>query len=65
MEKEVDKDFISYLDDDGKKKDQFIIIILETQIGVEFKFHSDEYNTIFIPWTRVLKIKRRGKNDRN
>lgn len=62
-EKNIEKNFISYLDDDNEKKDQWVIIINKTDFGVEFKFNSNEEQTIFIPWSRVLKIKSRGEDN--
>lgn len=59
------KDFISYLDDDDTKKDKYVIIIKENEIGIEFKFDEEAEQIIFIPWNRVLKIKRRGQNVSN
>lgn len=57
----IEKDFISYLDDDDSVKNQHVIIIKKTDFGVKFKFNLDEDKTIFIPWHRVLKIKERGE----
>jgi hypothetical protein len=51
------KEFISYLDDDGQHKDQWVLITKKNQIGVEFRFNIDETQVIFIPWNRILKIK--------
>lgn len=51
--------FISYLDDDNKKKDQWVIILEKGEFGVKFKFKDTEDN-VFLPWYRVLKIKERG-----
>jgi len=51
------KKFIAYLDDDGTQKNQWVIIISKDDFGIEFKYNLDEDQTIFIPWTRVLKIK--------
>lgn len=59
----VEKDFISYLDDDNTTKNQWVIIIKKDEYGVEFKFNSEEIQTIFIPWLRVLKIKQKGDKD--
>lgn len=49
--------FISYLDDDDKKKDVWCEIIEETTSYVIFKFNED---IITIPYHRILKIKRKG-----
>ncbi len=52
------KIFISYLDDDNKKKDVWVEILEETNSYVTFKYNDD---TITIPFHRILKIKRIGK----
>ena len=49
--------FISYLDDDNKKKDVWVEIVEETSSYVTFK-HNE--NIITIPYHRILKIKRIG-----
>ncbi len=54
---EKKKVFISYLDDDGKQKDIWIEIVEETSSYVTFKYN---YDTITIPYHRILKIKRKG-----
>jgi hypothetical protein len=53
------KTFVSYLDDDGEKKDQWVILTNEVVAGIEFHFEENP-DSIFIPWSRVLKIKRKG-----
>jgi len=59
------KSFISYLDDDSLKKDQYVIILNKDVNGVTFKFNVDETKTIFIPFFRILKIKEdEGVNER-
>ena len=57
----LNKDFISYIDDDGLKKDQFIFIISETDTYVEFKFDLNDTQSIKIPWHKINKIKKREK----
>jgi uncharacterized protein (UPF0248 family) len=60
---EFKKDFISYLDDDGTVKNQYVIIIENSACGVKFKFDSTDTKSIFIPLHRVLKIKSTGEQD--
>ena len=48
--------FISYLDDDGKKKDVWCKIIEENVSFVTFKFNQD---IITVPFHRILKIKKK------
>ena len=59
----VEKTFISYLDDDSSQKNQWVVILKENSLGVEFKFENNLDSTIFIPWSRVLKLKRKGGED--
>lgn len=54
-----EKDFISYLDDDNTPKNQYAFIVEENDRGVIFKFNKEDSQTIFIPWIRVLKIKKK------
>lgn len=51
------KSFISYIDDDGEIKNQYVVIIEESPAGVRFKFNSEETQTIFIPWHKINKLK--------
>ena len=48
--------FISYLDDDNKKKDCWVEILEETASYVVFKYNNE---TITIPYHRILKIKKK------
>jgi len=48
--------FISYWDDDGKKKDVWCEIIEETDNYVTFKYNEE---VITIPYHRILKVKRK------
>ncbi len=50
--------FISYLDDDDRKKDVWVEIIEETSSYVTFR---DNDNVITIPFHRILKIKKVGQ----
>lgn len=52
--------FISYLDDDNKKKDIWCEIIEETPNYVTFRYNND---IVTIPYHRILKIKKLGVND--
>jgi len=54
------KDFLSYIDDDGQVKNQYVIIIKKDNIGIEFSFSKKENNFIFVPWHRILKLKIKG-----
>jgi len=56
-----EKDFISYLDDDGTKKDQYVIIQNKTEYGIYFKFEESDTQIIFMPMHRVFKTKEVGK----
>ena len=51
----MDTDFISYLDENGEKKDSVVIIISISDGFVKFKTLQNTYITI--PSHRVLKIK--------
>lgn len=53
--------FISYLDDDDKKKNVWVEILEETSSYVTFKYNLE---TITIPYHRILKIKRKGKKSK-
>lgn len=48
--------FISYLDDDGQKKDVWCEILEETISYVTFKYNNE---SITIPFHRILKIKKK------
>jgi len=50
----MEKNFIAYIDDDGKKKEVWAEIVEKTLSYISFKFQSD---VITIPFHRVLKIK--------
>jgi len=50
-------EFISYLDDDDTIKNQKVIILKKDISGVTFRFPNNEIDTIFIPISRVLKVK--------
>lgn len=52
--------FISYLDDDGKKKDCWVEILEETSQYVVFRYNNEQ---ITIPYHRILKIKKIGGDD--
>lgn len=54
-----EKDFVSYIDDDGKVKNQHVIIIEENSAGIRFKFKNNDWQSIFIPWHNINKIKRK------
>lgn len=55
------KDFISFLDENGKREDVWVIIISTENNLVTFEAQSS--NIISIPTFRVLKIKRKGDSD--
>ncbi|MBD3262950.1 hypothetical protein GF374_01050 [Candidatus Woesearchaeota archaeon] len=57
-----EEDFISYLDDDNKIKNQWVIILKQENSGITFKFNNNEQQ-IFIPISRILKIKFKGNNN--
>jgi uncharacterized protein (UPF0248 family) len=48
--------FISYLDDDGVKKDVWCEILKETTQYVVFRYNNEQ---ITIPYHRILKIKKK------
>jgi uncharacterized protein (UPF0248 family) len=52
--------FISYLDDDGEKKNVWVVILEETETYVTFQYN---YEKITIPYHRILKIKRKEVED--
>lgn len=52
--------FISYLDDDGTKKDVWCDILEETIQYVTFKYNNE---VITIPYHRILKIKKKEFGD--
>lgn len=54
MEKNKTNAFISYLDDDGRKKDVWCTILEKTTSYVIFEFMNER---LTIPFHRVLKIK--------
>ncbi len=53
-------EFIAYIDDDGSIKNQKVIILQKDISGVTFRFPNNEIDNIFIPISRVLKIKRKN-----
>jgi len=57
MSNETNKDFISYLDDNGEHRQIYVHIIEITQAYITFKTFGD--NIITIPMTRIFKIKRK------
>lgn len=63
VEKEsVEQIFISYLDDDETKKDQWVILVSKDSYCVNFRF-KDSIDVISIPWARVFKIKEKGESN--
>lgn len=54
------KDFISYKDDDGRIIEAWVLILRANHL-VEFETKGG--NLIMIPYERVLKIKRRKKEN--
>jgi len=48
------KTFIAFLDDDGEKKEDWIILRAKTISYVEFEYKD---KLISIPWNRILKLK--------
>lgn len=52
--------FISYLDDDGMKKDIWCEILEETEQYVSFKYNNE---IITIPYHRILKIKKKEEGE--
>ena len=59
--KEREKDFISYYDDDGETKNQKVFIIERDSSGVRFKTELINEKSTFIPIHRILKIKFAGE----
>jgi len=57
MSNEKNKDFISYLDDNGEHRQIYVQIIEITQAYITFRTYGD--NVITIPMTRIFKIKRK------
>lgn len=53
---EQKKVFVSYLDDDGKKKDVWVDILEETLNYIIFKYNDEQ---ITIPYHRILKVKKK------
>lgn len=49
-----EKTFIAFLNDDNKKKEDWVIIKEKTNSYVSFEYQG---KIITIPWHRVLKIK--------
>ena len=63
MEEIKDKksEFVSYLDDDNKQKDCWVVILEETGNYIKFKYNNE---ILTIPWHRILKVKRKeGTNE--
>lgn len=52
-----EKIFIAFLDDDDKKKEDWVVIKEKTISYITFTYQS---KIITIPWHRVLKIKEVG-----
>lgn len=48
------RDFVSYLDDDGRQKNVWCDILEKTSSYVVFRFGSEQ---ITLPWNRILKVK--------
>jgi uncharacterized protein (UPF0248 family) len=52
--------FISYLDDDGSKKDIWVASVEEQTNRISFIYNGQK---ILVPWHRVLKIKEQGEKN--
>ncbi len=59
-DKELYSDFISFIDEDDKKKEWYVKII---DMGYFLKFKTKDGNIISIPSSKVLKIKQKGESD--
>jgi len=51
--------FIAFIDDDGKKKEDWIILIEKNISYVKFNYNNC---VLTIPWHRILKLKEVGNN---
>lgn len=63
MEDEKNEDnltFISFIDDDGVKKDKWVKLVSKNSYGVEFELGD---KIITLPWQRILKIKEEKENE--
>ncbi len=49
-----EKTFIAFLDDDNKKREDWVIVKEKTISYVSFEYQS---KIVTIPWQRVLKLK--------
>lgn len=49
-----EKSFIAFLDDDNKKKEDWVIVKEKTTSYVSFEYQG---KIVTIPWHRVLKLK--------
>ena len=49
-----EKDFIAFLDDDDRKKEDWVNIIEKNISYVSFEYKG---KVVTIPWSRVLKLK--------
>lgn len=58
MEEEV-KSFIAFLDDDNKKREDWVIIVEKNNSFVVFKYQG---KVVTIPWHRILKLKEEEKD---
>lgn len=52
-----DKSFIAFLDDDDKKREDWIIVLEKNEAFVSFEYQN---KIVTIPWHRILKLKEVG-----
>ncbi len=53
-EKIIDKSFIAFLDDDNRKREDWVKIIEKNNSYISFKYQR---KIVTIPWHRILKLK--------
>lgn len=55
--KNILQTFIAFLDDDNRKKEEWIIVLENNSSYVKFEYKG---KIISIPWHRILKLKEDG-----
>ncbi len=59
-DKKRGKSFIAFLDDDDKKREDWVVIVEKTDSYVSFEYQG---KLVTIPWHRILKLKEVGDGD--
>ncbi len=53
-EKTIDKSFIAFLDDDDRKREDWVVVKEKNNSYISFEYKG---KIVSIPWHRILKLK--------